>query len=84
MAVARPNSQINRAQLISAIASESMISRAEVHSVFPVFIYVCDVINPDNGHAHIVAEYRLQYKSDGYSNVARRSRISSGIFTEQI
>ena len=38
------SSAINRAQLISAIASESMISRAELHSVFPVFIYVCDVI----------------------------------------
>ena len=38
------SSAINRAQLISAIASESMISRAELYSVFPVFIYVCDVI----------------------------------------
>ena len=38
------SSAINRAQLISAIASESMVSRAELHSVFHVFIYVCDVI----------------------------------------
>ena len=28
------SSAINRAQLISAIASESMISRAELHSIF--------------------------------------------------
>ena len=34
--------------------------------------------DPDNGHAHIVMpKYLLQYRSDGYSNVARRSRISS-------